>query len=205
MFGAIFSFELKQSLKRPSTYIFFGLYFLFSMLIGLVSSGFLNTTQADTNTVLNSAYAIANLLVGLNGNILGMLNSVLLVSLMASAIQKDYEHNMHPFFFTKPIAKASYFFGRFSAAFLLGVMVMSGMLLGYALGLLPGIGTSLLGPWRWSSFLQPFFIFLLPNVFILGILFFSLTTFTRSTLAAYMTCIIMLIGRFVAEQLGQNM
>ncbi|HLU17813.1 MAG TPA: M1 family aminopeptidase [Edaphocola sp.] len=205
MFGAIFSFELKQSLKRPSTYIFFGLYFLFSMLIGLVSSGFLNTTQADTNTVLNSAYAIANLLVGLNGNILGMLNSVVLVSLMASAIQKDYEHNMHPFFFTKPIAKASYFFGRFAAAFLLGVMVMSGMLLGYALGLLPGIGTSLLGPWRWSSFLQPFFIFLLPNVFILGILFFSLTTFTRSTLAAYMTCIIMLIGRFVAEQLGQNM
>ncbi|OJV54668.1 MAG: hypothetical protein BGO31_06775 [Bacteroidetes bacterium 43-16] len=205
MFGAIFSFELRQAFKRPMTYIFFGIYLLFSMFIALVSTGAFDTTQSDSNVTLNSAYAVANLLVGFNGNILGMLNSVVLVAIMANAIQKDYQYNIHALFFTKPISKAQYFFGRFLAAFLVGVFVMSGMLIGYATGLIPGIGTKLLGPFELKNFLQPFFVFLLPNVFILGVIFFSLTTFTRNTLAAYMTCIIMLIGRFVAENLGNNM
>src|SRR5690606_32877804 len=102
---------------KPMTYIFFAIYILISMLIGLVATGVFNTAQSDSNTVLNSSYAFANILVGLNGNILGMMNSIILVSIMANAIQKDYEYNIHPFFFTKPISKAHYFFGRFLAAF----------------------------------------------------------------------------------------
>lgn len=205
MFSAIFSFELRQAFKKPMTYIFFGIYVLMSMMIALVATGAFNTTQADSNVTLNSAYAVSNILVGLNGNILGMLNSVVLVAVMATAIQKDYEFNTHALFFTKPISKAHYFFGRFLAALLVGIFVMSGMIAGYALGLLPGLGSKVLGPWELSSFLQPFFVFLLPNVFILGVIFFSLTTFTRSTMAAYMTCIIMLIGRLIAENLSGNM
>ncbi len=205
MFGAIFSFELKQAFKRPMTYIFFGIYLLFSMFIALVATGAIQTAQGDSNATLNSAYAIAEFLVGFNGNILGMLNSIVLVAVMANAIQKDYQYNIHALFFTKPISKAQYFFGRFLAAFLTGVFVMSGMLLGYAAGLIPGIGTKMVGPFELINFLQPFIVFLLPNVFILGVIFFSLTTFTRNTLAAYMTCIIMLIGRFIAENLGSNM
>lgn len=205
MFGAIFSFELRQAFKRPMTYIFFAIYLLFSMFIALVSTGVFETTQADSNVTLNSAYAVSNLLVGFNGNILGMLNSIVLVAVMANAIQKDYQYNMHALFFTKPISKGQYFFGRFLAAFLTGIFVMSGMLIGYALGLIPGIGTKLVGPFELNNFLQPFFVFLLPNIFVLGVIFFSLTTYTRNPLAAYMTCIIMLIGRFVAENLGNDM
>ncbi len=205
MFSAIFSFELRQAFRKPMTYIFFAIYLLLSMMIALVATGVFNTTQSDSNTTLNSAYAVSNILVGLNGNILGMLNSVVLVAVMATAIQKDYEYNTHALFFTKPISKAQYFFGRFFAALLVGVFVMSGMMIGYAIGLIPGIGTKLIGPWELGNFIQPFFLFLLPNVFILGVIFFSLTTFTRSTLAAYMACIIILIGRFVAESLSGNM
>jgi ABC-2 type transport system permease protein len=204
MFGAIFSFELKQAFRKPMTYIFFAIYILISMLIGLVATGVFNTAQSDSNTVLNSSYAFANILVGLNGNILGMMNSIILVSIMANAIQKDYEYNIHPFFFTKPISKAHYFFGRFLAAFVSGIFVMSGMLIGFSLGILPGIGSTQIGPWHWNALLEPMFIFLIPNVFILGVIFFSLTTFTRTTLAAYMTCIILLIGRFIAENLSGN-
>jgi hypothetical protein len=95
------------------TYIFFGIYLLFSMFIALVSTGVFETTQADSNVTLNSAYAVANLLVGFNGNILGMLNSIVLVAVMANAIQKDYQYNMHALFFTKPISKAQLFFRAF--------------------------------------------------------------------------------------------
>lgn len=204
MLGAIFSFELKQAFKKPMTYIFFAIYILISMLIGLVATGVFNTAQSDSNTILNSAYAFSNILVGLNGNILGMLNSIILVAVMANAIQKDYEYNTHAFFFTKPISKGHYFFGRFLAALVSGIFVMSGMLIGFLLGILPGIGTNQIGPWQLGNILQPLFIFLIPNVFILGIIFFSLTTFTRTTLAAYMTCIILLIARFIAENLGGN-
>ncbi|HRP89253.1 MAG TPA: M1 family aminopeptidase [Edaphocola sp.] len=205
MFGAIFSFELKQGFKRPMFYIFFGIYLLLSMAIGFAATGVFGTTEGDSLTTLNSAPAIANILVGLNGNILGMLNSIVLVSIMASTIQKDYQYNSHALFFTKPISKFDYFFGRFTAGLLLGILVMSGMIIGYAIGLMPGIGTHLVGPFNLVNFLQPFLIFTLLNTFVLGVIFFSLTTFTRSTMAAYMACIIMLVGRFIAENLSNNM
>lgn len=175
------------------------------MAIGFAATGVFGTTEGDSLTILNSAPAIANILVGLNGNILGMLNSIVLVSIMASTIQKDYQYNSHALFFTKPISKFDYFFGRFLAGLLLGIFVMSGMIFGYALGLIPGIGTHLVGSFKLINFIQPFLIFTLINTFVLGVIFFSLTTFTRSTMAAYMACIIMLVGRFIAENLSNNM
>lgn len=205
MFGAIFRFELKLGFKRPMIYIFFALFLLFNLLIGFQQTGVFNTFEGDRNIIFNSAYAVSRLLGGLSSNVFGLLNSIILVSIMATAIQKDYEYNTHALFFTKPISKASYFFGRFLAAFVLALFVMSGYVIGYFLGLLPGIGTSAVGPFQLMNFLQPFLVFIVPNVFLLGIIFFSLTTFTRKTLTAYLFCIIMLILRSVAEVMSNDL
>jgi len=201
MFFEIFLFELKLGFKKAATYIYFSIFFILALIVGLAASGVFNVATQDTNLVGNSADAIAGLLVGLNSGILGLVNSVILVAVMSTAIQKDYEYNTHPFFFTKPITKSGYFFGRFLAAFLLGVFVMSGQVLGYYVGSLFGMDTPLMGTYKAINYLQPFFLFTVENLLLLGIIIFAITTFTRSTLSAYLFCIILLVIRIVTNNI----
>lgn len=205
MFFEIFLFELRLSFKKPATYVFFSIFFLLNLFLGLAVAGYFDVAQGDTNLVGNSANTVAGVLVGMNQNIMGLVNSVILVAIMATAIQRDYEYNIHALFFTKPITKASYFFGRFFGAMLLGVFVFSGQLAGYFVGTLYGAGTPLMGPFLPQNFLIPFFIFVVPNLLLLGSIFFSLTTFTRSTLAAYLVCVILLVIGIVTERVTADL
>lgn len=205
MFAEIFLFELKLAFKKPATYIYFAIFFILSLLLGLAVAGVFNTAQQDTNVVGNSAYAVSGILAGMNDNILGLVNSVILVAVMATAIQKDYEYNTHPFFFTKPISKGGYFFGRFFAAFLVGVFVFSGQLLGYWIGTLFGMDTPLMGEFKAINYLQPFVLFTVQNLFLLGIIIFGITTFTRSTLSAYLFCIILLVIRIITDSITADL
>lgn len=200
MFLEIFLFEIRQGFKKPSTYIFFSIFFLLTLLVGMAVAGYFDVATADTNVIGNSPAAVAGILVGMNEDVLGLVNSVILVAIMATAIQRDYEYNTHPFFFTRPISKASYFFGRFLGAFTIGLFVFFGFVAGYLTGCLFGMDTPLMGPFRLTSFLMPFLIFTVPNLLLLGSIFFSLTTFTRSTLSAYLFCIILLVIRIITTQ-----
>src|SRR3989344_699156 len=102
MFRSIFFFELKQGFKKPSTYIFFGVFLIIYMLAGMLTAGVFPIATGDTNIFVTSATAVASILVSLNQNILGLVNCIILVAIMATAIQKDYEYNTHSLFFTKP-------------------------------------------------------------------------------------------------------
>jgi ABC-2 type transport system permease protein len=205
MFKEIFLFELRQGFKKPATYIFFGIFFILSLFIGLSEAGVFDTATADSNLINNSALSVANLLVGLNDNIMGLVNGVILVAIMATAIQKDYEYNTHALFFTKPISKAAYFFGRFTGAFIIGLFVFSAQVIGYYFGCLAGAGTSLMGPFSLMNYLLPFLIFSVPNLLLLGAIFFSVTTFTRSTLPAYLFCIILLVIRTITSSITADL
>jgi ABC-2 type transport system permease protein len=204
MFKEIFLFELKQGLKKPSTYIFFGVLFLFNLIAGLISSAAFATTRNDSNTLLNSASSVTGFLLVSSISIFSIMTSVLLISVMATAIQKDYQYNTHPLFFTKPITKTSYFFGRFLSVFLLAVLVFSGLLIGFYLGIVHSAGTSYVGEFKFINFIQPFLLFTLPNIFSLGVIFFSLTTFTRNTSTAYIVAIILMVLETISGTLSSN-
>jgi ABC-2 type transport system permease protein len=199
MFKEIFLFEVRQGLKKLSTYIFFSVFFLIYLLLGLIAAGVIPMATGDTNVYVNSASAITSILISLNGSIQGLLNSTILVALIASAIQKDYEYNMHPLLYTKPIKKSGYYFGRFLGAFTVTLFVFSAQILGYLVACLIGTGNSTIGPFHLMNFLEPFFLFTVPNVLWLGIIFFALTTFTRSTMSAYLFCIILLVLRSITD------
>ena len=103
MFKEIFLFELKQCFQKPGIYIFFAVFFLFNLLIGLVTTGAFDTTRSDSMMIVNSSYLISNILLGNNVSLFGFLSNVLLIFTMAVSIQKDYQYNTHALYFTKPI------------------------------------------------------------------------------------------------------
>jgi ABC-2 type transport system permease protein len=203
MFKEIFLFEFKSAFRKPATYIYFAVFFLITFFLGLTVAGVFDVSSSDSNQIVNSPYAVASILQG-TGNLFGLLVSIMLISIVATVIQKDYQYNTHPFFFTKPISKGNYFFGRFLSVFLVSVLIISGLILGYYFGSLFGAGTPQMGPFKIMHYLQPFLLFTLPNLFVFAIIYFSLTTYTRGTMAAYIVALLLMVLQFMSGQIYSN-
>ena len=204
MFKEIFLFEIRLALKKPATYIYFGVFFIITFFIGLAVSGVFDTSSSDSNQLANSPFAVTSILQG-TSILFSLLVSIMLISVVATAIQKDYQYNTHPFFFTKPISKADYFFGRFTSVFLVAAVIIAGQVAGYFTGTLFGAGNPQMGPFNLINYLQPYFLFTLPNLFVFAVIFFSLTTYTRGTMAAYIVALIIMVLQFMAGSLTQNL
>lgn len=199
MFKQIFLFELKLWLKKPATYIFFLVFFGLSMLLTAAVAGLLGGASEDSNVVINSASTIAGVLNGINTDIIG---AIILISIIAPAVYKDFQYNMHPLIFTKPITKFGYMFGRFSAAFLIALFVLSGTIIGHMITCsFPGIEAEKLGPFSIMNYVQPFLIFVIPNTLLVGAIFFSLVTFSRNMIAGYVGCVALILIKGIAGSL----
>ena len=199
MFLEILRFELKYALKKPSTYVFFSIYFAFYLFLSLAASGIIPLGSSDSNTYLNSASANASLYLAFNQNILALIHNMIIIAIMATAIQRDFEFNSHSLFFTKPITKASYFFGRFFGVLLIALFVFSGQLFGLLIGSVIGFGQPTIGPIQLYNYIQPFLYFVVPNTILFGTIYFSLTTFLRNTTIAYLFTIIFFLFDLAAN------
>ncbi|MBA2613188.1 MAG: ABC transporter permease [Bacteroidetes bacterium] len=195
MFKEIFAYELKQWLKRPGVYIYFFVFLALAFLLGAAISGIFSGVSADTNSYINSATTIAGILTSFNTDYLfGLITLLICVALMAGCVQKDFQYNCFSFYFTKPITKFSYLFGRFSASFLLTAFVLTGIVFGIFIAfLLANNDNGQLGEFNFINFFQPFIYFLLPNVFFIGTLFFSLVTFTRNMTSGYVGSLVFIV------------
>lgn len=199
MFKQIFLFELKLWFKKPATYIFFLVFFGLSMLLTAAVAGLLGGTSSDSNATINSANAIAGILNGLSTDIIG---AIILITIIAPAVYKDFQYNMHPLLFTKPISKFGYLFGRFTAAFLVAMFVLTGTVLGHMITCaLPGIEAEKLGAFHIVNYVQPFILFVVPNTLLVGAIFFSLVTFSRNMIAGYVGCIALILIKGIASSL----
>ncbi|MDP1744741.1 MAG: ABC transporter permease, partial [Bacteroidota bacterium] len=122
--------------------------------------------------------------------------------IIAPAVYKDFQYNMHPLLFTKPISKFGYLFGRFTAAFLVAMFVLTGTVLGHMITCaLPGIEAEKLGAFHIMNYLQPFILFVVPNTLLVGAIFFSLVTFSRNMIAGYVGCIALILIKGIASSL----
>ena len=169
------------------------------MLLTAAIAGLLGGASSDSNITINSASAIAGILNGLNTDIIG---AIILITIIAPAVYKDFQYNMHPLLFTKPITKAGYLFGRFSAAFLVALFVLMGSVLGHMITCtFPGIDQGKLGAFHLMNYLQPFILFVIPNTLLVGAIFFSLVTFSRNMIAGYVGCVALILIKGIATSL----
>ncbi len=203
MFKQLFSFELKLWFKRPGVYIFFMVIFLLSMLVTMLASGLFGNSIGDSNTTINSARAISLFLSSVDS---GFIALIILVSIIAPVVYKDFQYNTHPLLFTKPITKFGYMIGRFSAVFLVALFVLSGSAFGHMfVCALPGVDPSRLGPFSIMNYVKPFLFFVIPNTLLVGAIFFSLVTFTRNMIAGYVGCLVFVIVKAIATALLGNL
>jgi len=175
------------------------------LLICAATGAFTGNTQ-DTNSYMNSASSIAGILNAFNSDFfLGLITTIICVSIMGSCVQKDYQYNIHSLFYSKPITKSSYLIGRFSASFLLSLFALSAIVFGLILGFaIAPNDNGQIGPFSILNYLVPFLTFTVINVFFIGVTFFSLVTYTRNLTTGYVSALVFIVISGIATSMTSD-
>ncbi|MBC8085415.1 MAG: hypothetical protein H7Z21_19625, partial [Hymenobacter sp.] len=202
MFLPIFLFELKYRLRRPATWIYFGLLALMTGLLvtaagGGFGSGVKITLGGHGQTVkINSPFSLSVVITSIS-----VFGIIIASSLMGNPVYRDVEYRAHPLFYTKPISKWGYLGGRFLGSYAIAVLVFSGILVGAALAsVMPWVEADrFLKVAPAGSYLWPFVVLVLPNLLFTGAIFFTMATLTRNILSTYIGAVVLLIGYLISN------
>ncbi|MGH7576156.1 MAG: ABC transporter permease/M1 family aminopeptidase [Longimicrobiales bacterium] len=183
----IFRYELEYCFRSRSTWAYAGILFLITIL------NFLGT--ADQAALANSPERLAWGFV--RPAIFGILVSA---ALFGAAAVRDIQVEMHPLVFTSPIGKAEFLGGRFLGALAVNALVLAVIPLGVpvATGLLAQFDPESLGPFRVVAHVEPYFLFLLPNLILVGAILFTVGMLARHVVPVYLAAIGIFIGYIVA-------
>jgi ABC-type transport system involved in multi-copper enzyme maturation permease subunit len=133
------------------------------------------------NVNRNAPFVIMQMLLVMS--IFGVLTTTAYV---ASAINRDFEYNTDSLFFSSPVKKSQYLFGRFTAAFIVSSLVYLGVVTAIMVGsFMPWLDKERLGAFILKPYLFSYFVLILPNLFLFAAIFFAVAALTRSLMATY--------------------
>lgn len=198
-FWQIFLFEIKYRIKRPDIYIYFFGFFAFSFL-----SFAMGEVPAPDHVHINTAVVITKFFV-----ITSIFMMIVTAAVMGIPLYRDLEYNTHEYYLSYPITKNEYFWGRFFGSFLFVIIIASSLVWGSILGTYLGprfgwVDQSKIGAFRASNYIHPFFVFLLPNIFLTGSIFFGLVAHARNIKVVYSAGLILYTGYMIALFTFQN-
>lgn len=196
-------FEARQRLKLLSTWVYFIMFMAMAMLWMAAAGGVFKEAVVSfgSKVVINSPRSIE-----LTVALLGSLGVIVIAAIMGRSVQQDFEHDMHHFFFSAPIRKHQYVFGRFLGALAVLAVIFTSIAIGAWLGAqLPGVEPDRVGPMNAVHYILPYARTLLPNLFIFGSIFFVLAALTRRMLPVYVASVVMLVGYLVAPSLARDL
>lgn len=199
MFNEIFFFELKYRLKRPATWAYFGILFVFALFLSIGG-----LTGGSEKVFINAPYAIAT-----NLNMVSIFGIMLASAIMGVPVYRDIEHGTQHYFFSYPISEKGYILGRFAGSmmtlFLVSLGLIFGLIIGFAIGPYAGFEPAE----RYTSFdfwhfLQPTLLYYWSNLFFAGCIFFALVALTKRIMLAYAGGAILFIIYLVTLTLTQD-
>ncbi|NNF13301.1 MAG: hypothetical protein HKN72_08765 [Gemmatimonadetes bacterium] len=200
MFWPILRFELTYHLRRPVTWLYFGVLFLLSLF--LVSSEAVAVVGAAGLVKRNSPYALAQAT-----SILTALGTVITVAIVGTSLLRDFRVKTHELLFTTHLTRLGYLSGRFLGGFAVMVVVYSGIPLGTFLGtIVPWADpeTLLESPNLWYH-VQPFLVYSVTTLFLVSAIFYAIGALTRSLVAVYTSGIALLAAWSIAGNWTQSL
>ncbi len=193
------SFELRYRIRRPATYIYFFIFFLFSFLA--ISSDFVTIGGATGNINVNSPYII-----GLFVSILSVFGIFVTSAVMGVPVYRDLEHKASTFIFSLPFSRSSYLFGRFIGSYIILVLIFLSIALGIILGsAMPWVDQQTVGPFIPMAYISAYGLILLPNLLFTGFIFFGLVNLTRNIVAAYTGSALLFITYLIANSISSDL
>jgi ABC-type transport system involved in multi-copper enzyme maturation permease subunit len=194
MFWSIFLFELRYRLKRPATWIYFLIFFLFAFIS--LSSG---STPASEKVFHNAPWTIANLNITFS-----MVMMLVCSAIMGVPLYRDIEHSTRQYLFSYPITKGGYFWGRFLGSFFYVAIIGTSLAWGAWAGAIAGplfdwVPAERMGNFGLGNYFYSYFTVALGNLFLASTIFFALVALTRNVKVIYTASISLFIGYLLAN------
>lgn len=177
MLYEFFIFEIKYRLKRPETYFFFLLLFLFSAVgVEFIFQGI------DLGLVKkNSPLVIAKSMGAITG-----LSMIIASMVMGVPVLRDFQYDVTSLIYVNPISKKNYLLGRFLGSFVVLLFIFSALLWGMMAGeFLPWNDPSEFLPVQFINYLQPFLWVVLPTLFFGAAVFFATGALSKNLMVVY--------------------
>ena len=199
MFITIFKHELKYWFKKPAFFIYAAIFLTIAIFASASAAGIF-----DSLTMSTGSSKIVNSPINLNGmfNGLSILIYFLFPSIIGATIYRDFKSDMHSILYSYPFTKANYLFGKFLSSFLIVTIIISIIGLGIFIGFrFPGTNAEIVGAFRLTSYLQTYFVYIIPNVFLFGAIVFAVVTFTRNISAGFIVVVMLMLIQGVSESI----
>ena len=188
MLRRIAAFEFRYQFRQPLFWIASFLYFL--MTFFAVTSDKVTIGGAIGAVHRNAPYVILQLM-----GTFSIIGAFFTTAFVSNSVHRDFEQQTDALFFSLPIKKTDYLLGRFSGSFVLAFLGFVAIALGIMIGcLMPWLEPERVGPFMLSPYVYTMLVFILPNVFITGAIFFSIATLTRNLLYTYSGVVAFLAG-----------
>ena len=188
MIGRIFAFEIRYQLRQPLFWIAAILFFL--MTFGAVTTDVIQVGGAIGSVNRNAPFVLMQMLL-----VMTLIGTFLTTAFAAGSVYRDFESQADAIFFSLPMRKAEYLFGRLSGALDVSWLVYIAVLLGVAIGgFMPWLEPERIGAFRLAPYFFSMLAFVLPNVIITGAIFFAIATLTRSLLYTYAGVVVFFVG-----------
>lgn len=188
----LFMIELRHWLKQPMVYIFFLLFALIGF--GLVSWDKLVVGGPLANVKLNAPYMVFQYYAAL-----GFLGLLMVTAFVNASAIRDFTNNTQQIMFSTPLTKGQYLLSRFLGSTFVSTLPMLGISLGMLLGsVMPWVDPERIGPNDLLAHAQAYLYLSVPNILFSAAVIFAVAILIRSTAAAFITAILIMVGNGVA-------
>jgi ABC-type transport system involved in multi-copper enzyme maturation permease subunit len=180
MFREFFSFELRYQLRSPLVWV---IAFAFALLAFIATTSDMVTIgEGIGNVNRNAPYVILTFL-----GIFSTLGMLVALAFSAQPLLRDFDLGTEELFFSTPMRKSSYLWGRFVAGIVIGLLVFVVTAAGMVVGsFMPWLDPQRLGPFSLEPYLWGFGLIIVPNLIFVGALLSLLAVTTRRLLIVFL-------------------
>jgi ABC-type transport system involved in multi-copper enzyme maturation permease subunit len=195
VFLPVMRFELRYQLGSPAFWVTSILFFL--LAFGAAASDNISIGGEGGNVLVNSPFTIA-----LTCLVMSVFAVFIVTAFVANVVIRDDETRFAPLVHSTRISKRDYLLGRFTGAYLVGLLAFASVPLGNLVGsLMPWLDPETVGPVQLSHYLQVWLLLCGPTLFVLSAGFFALATATRSLMATYVGVVLFIVLYFITRGL----
>jgi ABC-2 type transport system permease protein len=195
MLARIFAFEFRYQFRQPLIWIASILFFIVVFFVVCSDAVSLGGSIGAVNR--NAPFVIIRILA-----IMTILGTFFTTAFVSNSVHRDFELQTDSIFFSTPLRKTDYLLGRFGGSLLLSCGAYIAICFGIVVGsMMPWLEPERVGPFQLAPYVFSMLVFVIPNLFITGCLFFSLATLTRNLMYTYAAVVVFVMGVLTAVNL----